>query len=111
MDTLESYLHLGVATKTITQLVRSLCLPLPTTVERIQGSAVFRSTYLRNFPASRTSEIPARPDPDGSVTLVLRVSGRQLPGIKTRNEVGVLSGCEKIPQSPFQQSFATMTGV
>ncbi|KAJ5380619.1 uncharacterized protein N7496_003047 [Penicillium cataractarum] len=57
---------------------------------RLQVSAAFHSIYLINFSASIASKIPARPNGDGSVTLVLRVSGRQLPGIKTRNEVGVM---------------------
>jgi aminoglycoside phosphotransferase (APT) family kinase protein len=90
MGTLESYLPPDLTTETITQLVLSLELPVPTTVERLQVSAAFHSIYLITFPASSTSEIPARRNRDGSVTLVLRVSGRQLPGIKTRNEVGVM---------------------
>jgi aminoglycoside phosphotransferase (APT) family kinase protein len=101
MGTLESYLPPDLATETIAQLVLSLNLPVPATVERLEVSAAFHSIYLITFPASSASEIPARPNRDGSVTLVLRVSGRQLPSIKTRNEVGVIKWVREKTKIPI----------
>ena len=91
MGTPDSYLPPALSADTITQLVLSLDLPAPTSVEALQVAAAFHSIYLVHFGATTAPAIPVRTNPDGSVTLVLRVSGRQLPTIKTRNEVGVMT--------------------
>ncbi|KAJ5778881.1 hypothetical protein N7457_006601 [Penicillium paradoxum] len=75
--------------------------PRSTSVEPLQVTAAFHSIYLVHFaptaaitPIGTTLDsvvVPVRTNADGSVTLVLRVSGRQLPTIKTRNEVGAMT--------------------
>ncbi|KAK1493037.1 hypothetical protein CTAM01_09664 [Colletotrichum tamarilloi] len=69
----------------------SLNLPPPTHTEPLTVTAAFHSIYLLHFsPSDATHLAPARPNADGTVTLVLRVAGRHLPRIKTENEVAVM---------------------
>ncbi|OQD91155.1 hypothetical protein PENANT_c001G10942 [Penicillium antarcticum] len=89
MGTFDSYLPPALSAETITILILSLNLPAPSSIEPLQVKAAFHSIYLIHFPS--TEEISARANMDGTVTLVLRVSSRQLPGIKTSNEVGVMT--------------------
>ncbi|RAH64125.1 phosphotransferase family protein [Aspergillus aculeatinus CBS 121060] len=91
MSTADSYLPPALSAESITALILSLSLPTPTSITPLEVRAAFHSIYLITFAASPTTKIPARPNPDGSTTLVLRVSGRQLPRIKTLNEVGVMT--------------------
>lgn len=95
MGTPDSYLPPALSADTISQLIVSLDLPTPTSIEPLQVTAAFHSIYLIHFVAStpiHTSDGSVLPvNTDGSMTLVLRVSGRQLPTIKTRNEVGVMT--------------------
>ncbi|KAL4968842.1 phosphotransferase family protein [Aspergillus stella-maris] len=89
MSTPDTYLPPALSAETITTLILSLDLPTPVSIEPLQVTAAFHSIYLIHFPP--TADIPARPNSDGSIMLVLRVSGRQFPGIKTCNEVGVMT--------------------
>ncbi|PYH73247.1 aminoglycoside phosphotransferase family protein [Aspergillus vadensis CBS 113365] len=80
----------------ITTLLTTLSLPPPTTITPLPVSAAFHTIYLIHYApsaaASATPPIRARADPsDGSITLVLRISGTQIPRIKTLNEVGVMT--------------------
>lgn len=89
MGTPDSYLPPTLSVEIITTLILALDLPAPSSIEPLQVTAAFHSIYLIHFPSP--DAVSARPNPDGTVMLVLRVSGRQLPGIKTRNEVGVMT--------------------
>ncbi|KAL4902084.1 hypothetical protein BDW74DRAFT_187057 [Aspergillus multicolor] len=89
MGTSDSYLPSSLSTEAITTSITSLNLPTPISIEPLQVRAAFHNIYLIHFPSS--SDIPARSNPDGTITLVFRVSGQQLPGIKTRNEVGIMT--------------------
>ncbi|KAK1713798.1 phosphotransferase enzyme family-domain-containing protein [Colletotrichum acutatum] len=79
---------------TSTQLLAfttSLNLPPPTHTEPLTVTAAFHSIYLLHFPPSAYPNLaPARPNADGTITLVLRVAGPHLPRIKTENEVAVM---------------------
>ncbi|PYI01998.1 hypothetical protein BO78DRAFT_326098 [Aspergillus sclerotiicarbonarius CBS 121057] len=86
-----NYLAPALPADLITELILFLDLPRPTLVEPLQVSAAFHTIYLIHFNPDTAASIPARREPDGSVILVLRVSGRQLPTIKTLNEVGVMT--------------------
>ncbi|KAI2879385.1 hypothetical protein CBS63078_11124 [Aspergillus niger] len=90
-----TYLPPPLPTTSITSLILSLSLPAPTTISPLNVSAAFHTIYLIHFDASTaasaTPSIPARNDPDGSITLVLRISGAQIPTIKTLNEVAVMT--------------------
>ncbi|KAL3965235.1 hypothetical protein ACCO45_002239 [Purpureocillium lilacinum] len=69
-------------------------LPLPASIDALQVTAAFHSIYLLNYTASTPAEalLPARARrPDGSLTLVLRISGNHIPHIKTANEVATMT--------------------
>ncbi|KAL0937441.1 kinesin light chain [Colletotrichum truncatum] len=69
----------------------SLALPTPTSTEPLTVTAAFHRIYLLHFPSSAAAELaPARPNTDGTTTLVLRVSGPHLPRIKTENEIAIM---------------------
>ncbi|KKK12602.1 hypothetical protein P175DRAFT_0435503 [Aspergillus ochraceoroseus IBT 24754] len=87
----DSYLPPSLPEEKILQLIRTLDLPTPKKIEPLQVTAAFHSIYLIHFTSHDASSIPARAEPDGTVILVLRVSGRQIPEIKTKNEVGVMT--------------------
>ncbi|KAJ5807661.1 hypothetical protein N7447_011117 [Penicillium robsamsonii] len=91
----DSHLPPALSADTISQLIVSLDLPAPTSIEPLQVTAAFHSIYLVHFAAHtpiHTSDGSVLPvNADGSVTLVLRVSGCRLPTIKTRNEVGIMT--------------------
>lgn len=91
MGTPASYLPPELSAHSIAELAESLGLPIPTKVEPLRVAADYHSIYLLHYEEKISGEIPARANPDGSVTLVLRVSGRHLPRIKTLNEVGVMA--------------------
>ncbi|KAJ5741967.1 hypothetical protein N7533_011376 [Penicillium manginii] len=112
MGTPDSYLPPALSAETITSLILSLDLPAPSSIEPLQVKAAFHSIYLIHFASAQG--ITARANKDNTVTLVLRVSGRQLPGIKTRNEVGIMTWVGKhtsIPVPAIIQSDATENNV
>ncbi|PNY30076.1 Uncharacterized protein TCAP_00006, partial [Tolypocladium capitatum] len=88
---------------TINALLTSFALPPPTSVDPLQVTAAFHSIYLVHFSASDADALrPARArNEDGSMTLVLRVSGDHIPRAKTLNEVAVMrwikANCPGIP--------------
>ncbi|KAJ3472109.1 hypothetical protein NLG97_g11278 [Lecanicillium saksenae] len=87
---------------TIATLVKDLSLPPPIAIEPLHVTAAFHSIYLVRFAGDAAPSIPTSTcgkadsggDDDGGgggeVTLVLRVSGRDIPRAKTANEVAVL---------------------
>ena len=96
MSTQDSYLPPALSPDTISQLIVSLELPTPTSIRPFQVTAAFHSIYLIHFaaptsPISTSDGLVLPVNADGSLTLILRVSGRQLPTIKTQNEVGVMT--------------------
>ncbi|KAJ5754132.1 uncharacterized protein N7511_008285 [Penicillium nucicola] len=86
----------ALSAETITSLILSLDLPAPSSIEALQVQATFHSIYLIHFNSAQY--IPVHKD--GPATLVLRFSGRHLPGIKTRNEVGIMTWIHKHTSIP-----------
>lgn len=84
------------STEAITALIASLSLPQPTRVEPLHVTAAFHAIYLVHFSRGDAASITAPPGPpparnaDGTLTLVLRVSGQDIPRANTANEVAVL---------------------
>ena len=97
----DNYLPPALSPDLITKFIVSLDLPTPISIEPLKVTAAFHSIYLVHFPATATTAINTHPNPDGTLTLVLRVSGRQLPCIKTRNEVGVMAWVRQNTQIPL----------
>lgn len=91
MGTPAAYLPPALSTESIIELTATLGLPTPTKIDALRVLAEYHSIYLLRYEGPGAREVPARADPDGSVTLVLRVSGRHLPRVKTLNEVGVMA--------------------
>ncbi|KAK0649917.1 hypothetical protein B0T16DRAFT_326788 [Cercophora newfieldiana] len=96
MGTPSAHLPPSLSTESIQALCRSVQLPLPDDVVPVSVAAEYHSIYFLSFSAESARQIrpalqPGSISPDGTATLVLRVSGRHLPGIKTRNEIGVMS--------------------
>ncbi|KAH8900132.1 kinase-like protein [Thozetella sp. PMI_491] len=86
-----SYLPPALTEASIQELLASLSLPKAARIEPLQVTAAFHSIYILAFGSDTAHQIPSvAPGPDGSVVLVLRVSGRHFPRIKTANEVGVM---------------------
>ncbi|KAJ5717166.1 hypothetical protein N7488_002812 [Penicillium malachiteum] len=96
----DSYLPPSLTSDLISELIVSLDLPQPTSIEPLKVSAAFHSIYLIHFSATAAPDISARSNPNGTITLVLRVSGSQLPSIKTRNEVGVMTWVRQNTHTP-----------
>lgn len=80
--------------ETIQELLSQLGLPPAKRIEPFPSDAIYHSLYFLNFPPEcRPMLKPARSvdeDSSGAVTLVLRVSGKHLPRIKTINEIAVM---------------------
>ncbi|KAK1656259.1 phosphotransferase enzyme family-domain-containing protein, partial [Colletotrichum phormii] len=79
----------------------SLQLPPPTHTEPLTVTAAFHSIYLLHFSPSASPDLtPARPNADGTTTLVLRIAGPHLPRIKTENEVATMRWVRKHTSVP-----------
>ncbi|KAL1869906.1 hypothetical protein Daus18300_005367 [Diaporthe australafricana] len=92
MGTPAKYLPRVLSDETIQSLLSSLDLPPAEVISPPAATAAYHSIYLLTFPPEFSSKLePATArEPDGSTTLVLRVSGKHLPRIKTINEVSVM---------------------
>ncbi|OAQ67439.1 Aminoglycoside phosphotransferase [Purpureocillium lilacinum] len=94
MSSPRDHLPPRLSVKEIHALLAHLSLPLPASIDALQVTAAFHSIYLLNYTASTPAEalLPARARrPDGSLTLVLRISGNHIPHIKTANEVATMT--------------------
>ncbi|XXG96896.1 hypothetical protein Hte_003187 [Hypoxylon texense] len=87
------YLPPSLPETSIRELLRSLKLPEPATIGPLNTVAEYHSIYLLGFHSQDAAKLqPARPsEPDGRISLVLRVAGKHLPQIKTVNEVSAMS--------------------
>lgn len=92
MATPEAYLPAPVSDADIQSLLSSICLPPAISVTPLQVTAAFHAIYVLTFSASDAPALSPTtvPNPDGTISLVLRVSGKHIPRIKTSNEVAVL---------------------
>ena len=91
MATPNDYLPPALSEDSIHELLSHRSLPRPVRIESLQVAAAFHSIYLLHFSKEGAVHLGVGTEPDGSATLVLRVSGRHMPGIKTRNEVGAMT--------------------
>lgn len=87
------YLPPDLAEEVIRQLVEELSLPEPSIVKPLITSAAYHTIYLITFPGDAAAALhPAvANEPDGSISLILRVSGKHIPRIKTINEIAAMS--------------------
>jgi hypothetical protein len=95
MGTPSAHLPPSLLAGSIQALCWSLELPEPEDVVPVSVAAEYHSIYFLSFSAESARIIqptlrPGSIETDGTATLVLRVSGRHIPGLKTRNEVGVM---------------------
>jgi aminoglycoside phosphotransferase (APT) family kinase protein len=90
MGTPADYLPGELSNESISELSQQLGLSVPSGIKPLKVTATYHSIYLLRYEGEKKASIPARADPDGSVTLVLRVSGHHLPRVKTMNEVGAM---------------------
>lgn len=86
------YLPGSISDGAIQTLLSSLDLPEAVSIEPLTVTAEYHSIYILSFTADAIPRIhpKVRAEADGSVSLVLRVSGDHLPHIKTTNEVAVM---------------------
>ncbi len=93
MGTPAAHLPPALAGADVARLMESLGLPAPAGVEVLRATAEYHAIYLVRFAAAAAAPRLAAlsgAEPDGSVVLVLRVSGRHMARIKTLNEVAVM---------------------
>lgn len=83
MGTPSDYLPQSISKGAINALLRSIGLPEAITIVRPKVTAQYHSIYFITLPPNEISQ--SYPE------LVLWVSGRYLPKIKTSNEVGVMT--------------------
>ncbi|KAK1764241.1 hypothetical protein QBC33DRAFT_547574 [Phialemonium atrogriseum] len=74
-------------------LLRAKGLPKATSVISPKVTAQYHAIYFITLPASEASR--------GHSELVLRVSGRHLPSIKTKNEIGIMTWIAKYTTIPI----------
>ncbi|KAI5926459.1 kinase-like domain-containing protein [Camillea tinctor] len=87
------YLPPELTEASIRELIQLLKLPKPDDIKKIGTIAEYHAIYDITFPPSVTFQVQSAvlPEPDNSISLILRVSGRHLPLIKTLNEVAAMS--------------------
>lgn len=92
----------AVSDEVITALLTSLSLPKPSSIEALQVAAAFHSIYLLTFPLSAAPDLqPATArNSDGSIDLVLRLSGNHITRKKTVNEVAVMRWIKENTEIP-----------
>ncbi|KAI1085552.1 hypothetical protein F5B20DRAFT_575064 [Whalleya microplaca] len=97
------YLPSGLTEEMIRDLVRSLELPNPSTIEPLRTLAAYHTIYIIEFSPDVSRKVKsAKPsNADGCVSLVLRVSGRHLPRMKTLNEVAAMSWVKSNTKVPI----------
>lgn len=93
MGTPSDHLPQSISEEAINALLRSIGLPEAVTIVNPKVTAQYHSIY---FITLAPNEIP-----QGHSELVLRVSGRHLPKIKTRNETGVMTWLAKNTTIPI----------
>ncbi len=87
-----------IAEDAIQALLRAVGLPEATTIVSPRVTAQYHGIYLISLPHSDRSH--------GHSELVLRVSGRHLPTIKTKNEIGVMTWLSKNTTIPIPDVIA-----
>lgn len=92
MDSPALYLPPPFADDTIQTLLSSIHLPRAKTISYLDEDAAYHSIYELNFDQQFNDWLkPAKTlEADGSISLILRVSGKHLPRVKTINEVAVM---------------------
>ncbi|KAM5347165.1 hypothetical protein ACJ41O_010170 [Fusarium nematophilum] len=83
MGTPLNHLPLAISEDAINELLQTTGLPRAAAIANPKVTAQYHSIYFVTLPPTEQSR--------GHSELVLRVSGRYLPAIKTRNEVGVMA--------------------
>lgn len=88
----QDYLPPALSESTILTFIESQCLPTPLAIEPLQVTAAFHSIYLVHFAAEHAAALkPATClNGNGTISLVLRVSGNHIPYRKTVNEVAIM---------------------
>ncbi|GAB1205553.1 hypothetical protein APSETT445_004229 [Aspergillus pseudonomiae] len=101
------YLPPSLDKETLLEFARSLGLPTPIGVRALIVIAEYHPIYLLSFSAEDASEISPKLEAldggNGSVDLVLRVSGSHLPHIKTENEVAVMTWVRQHTSIPIPE--------
>ncbi|KAI1781294.1 kinase-like domain-containing protein [Hypoxylon cercidicola] len=97
------YLPPRLSETSIRELLQSLNLPEPGAIGPLNTIAEYHSIYVIDFPPQDAAKLkPARTsEPDWRISLVLRVSGKHLPRIKTLNEVAAMSWVKKNTEIPI----------
>lgn len=98
MGTPSDHLPQPVSEEAINSLLRSIEPPEAIVIARPKVTAQFHLIYLITVPPTEKSR--------GHSELVLRVSGRHLPRIKTKNEVGVMTWVAKNTTIPIPDLIA-----
>lgn len=92
----------NLSTAAINKLLASLSLPPPETIDNVQVNAAYHSIYNLHFTSGDLSGLfpDCSRNGDGTVNLILRVSGNHLPRSKTLNEVACLIWVRKNTRIP-----------
>ncbi|KAF4987517.1 hypothetical protein FDECE_15392 [Fusarium decemcellulare] len=98
MGTPADHLPLAISEDAINELLQTTGLPRATAIAKPKVTAQYHSIYFVTLPHAKKSH--------GHSELVLRVSGRHLPAIKTMNEVGVMTWLSKNTAIPLPEVIA-----
>ncbi|KAH8668577.1 hypothetical protein BX600DRAFT_510662 [Xylariales sp. PMI_506] len=100
------YLPGALSDEVIRKLLTEVQLPVPVEIKPLKTIAAYHTIYLITFSSTDSgSELgQLQPtEPDGSISLVLRVSGRHLPQIKTLNEVAAMKWVKAHTKIPIPE--------